>query len=130
VQASAVHDGAAVVHHVRIHARSRADGTWSTSLDQPLTLGDPLATEVEYYVELIGAGGAVLARLGSDAAPARSSILVATGARSSADESGVAGWLLPVGIGLAALGVGVGVFLLIPPGQSEDTQPSPFQVEF
>jgi hypothetical protein len=69
-RASAIGDVGGLVRGLRITARAEGS-SWVQAIDEPLTIDATSDEAIEYYVEAIGPGGAVLAALGTDARPRR-----------------------------------------------------------
>jgi hypothetical protein len=133
-------DADGLVRSVRHLARLATDGpsgAWAETLAGPLELTAPGGATVEYYVELVGPGGAILAAVGSALAPERSVVsslqedAAATAAVTVAptlaldpspapdeEPSDPTGLVLGIGLGAAVLGA-VAVFFL---ARNDDTQ--------
>lgn len=123
IDASAQNDDASVVQRIRVF--TRLPGAPFRELSPGETVG---ATEVEYYAEAVGIGGAVLASAGSSAVPRRwpagssSEPWFGDEGRQDDDESGgVGAWPFVLG-GVAVVAVGVVLFLVLT-GGSGGTQP-------
>lgn len=128
ISAEARNDGENLVREIRIVGRARG-GEWETVSDAPLLVaGDGI---VEYYVEAVGPGGAVLESRGTADDPLRAAPEDATAPETDEDDGGgPSGWIF-VGIGagvLAAAGAAIALVFVLSP--DADTQPGAFDVDF
>ncbi len=139
VRADAQNDVQHLVRTVRISGRPDAASAWERSDDAPLFVSTD--GPVEYYVEAIGPGGAVLASSGSASSPHRfggggeagGDVLAATGGETAEDDEGGggAGLWIGLGIGLAVVaGVAIALAVALSSGGGESSQLDPFTVRF
>jgi tetratricopeptide (TPR) repeat protein len=137
IEAHAERDAANLVREVRIRGRVAGASHWESAVDAPLLVPASGSDVVEYYVEAVGPGGAVLAESGRESAPLRASasardgaLVVPPGAGESDDDEGGGAWLW-IGLGgAAAVGAAVVAILLLSGGGDPDTQVEPFTVSF
>jgi hypothetical protein len=130
VSAVVVGDPGGLVRSIRVAGRLPGASTrWERARGATLRIAEPDATSVEYYVEVVGPGGAVLVREGSAESPARADVRLpalgdglpahtiaahpgSTGAMDR-EASTPWGWWLALGAGVAvAAGVVVAVLVL------------------
>jgi hypothetical protein len=133
VSAEAVNDHGGLVRELRIFTRV-GGGSWHRTSGG--TQAAPAGQRLEYYVEAIGPGGAVLATEGSRDEPLESGPALAGGSLVRADDDddggGVSPWVW-IGIGagvLVAAGVVLAI-LLVGNAEPSGTQPeSPLVIGF
>jgi hypothetical protein len=123
VVGEAQNDLARVGREVRVFVET--EGTWRRATESfvPTSAGQ----SVRYYGELIGPGGAVLARDGTRSEPKTSASALAGEAAPIAGGGGGGGgfpWLW-VGVGAAAIAAGVVAVLLLAGGGENGTRPDP-----
>ncbi len=123
----AENDWASLVRTVRTSARVVGTADWDVATDAPLLVPTVPGDRVEYFVEAIGPGGAVLAQSGSAESPLRA----AAGAGAEVASSGEI-WPIIVGVvvGLVVVGVAVAVAVVVTQPPIVSTQLSPFTVHF
>ena len=130
-----------LVREVRIHARAPG-AAWIESSGETMTVPAAPGARIELFAEAVGPGGATVARSGSPEAPheARAAAAVReSGGGEAGTESGAAGaigagaaepdedggigpgWLVLIGVGIAAV-LGVALAFAILPSDSDETQ--------
>lgn len=121
IEARAHDDPAGVVRAIRVFVRR--DGAWLPASTPPASLLVPASTSVEYYVEAVGPGGAVVARAGSRQFPRD----VPGG---NDEEPGGTPWLwIGLGIGGAVLVATVTIFVLAASTSPNTVIEGPFGAE-
>jgi hypothetical protein len=128
ISAETRNDSENLVREIRIAGRTPGADAWEEVSDAPLLVAADGV--VEYYVEAIGPGGAVLASRGSADDPLRAAPEDATAPEIVEEDGGVSGWVF-VGIGagvLAVAGAAVALFFVLSP--DADTQLGAFQVDY
>jgi hypothetical protein len=124
---------AAIVRAVRIRGRA-GDGEWAEATDAPLVVTASAGERVQYYVEAVGPGGAVLVNRGSEGEPLvasmpaapepRSVSILSPGSGEEDDGGGGSAWIwVGVGAGLVALAaIIVSILVVRGDGLTDDTQ--------
>lgn len=132
VSAEAVADHGGLVRELRIFTR-RGDGRWRRTRG---TQAAPAGESLDYYVEAIGPGGAVLAQEGSREEPVESEAALSGGSLVRADDDDEGGGISPwvwIGIGagvLVAAGVVLAIVLAGSAGPSGTQPESPLVIGF
>ncbi len=132
VEAEAVDDHGDLVRELRIFTRV-GGGSWRRTRSG--TQAAPAGQRLDYYVQAIGPGGAVLAAEGSRDEPLQSEPALAGGSlvRSEDDEGGgISPWVW-IGIGagvLVAVGVVLAIVLVGSSGESGTQPESPLVIGF
>lgn len=127
VEVTLENDWASVVRAVRIRARAGETGAYTEAVDAPLLVGTPMGEAVSYYAEAIGPGGAVVARVGTEAEPLRFAAATTT-------ETG-GGGIDPIpfiiaGGAAVAVGVIIAVIVVTTSSGAPNTVVEPFTVRF
>lgn len=122
IEAQAREDTAGVVRSLRVLAR-RAGGAWLPPETAPASISVPASTALEYYVEAVGPGGAVVATAGSRLFPR-------TVAPASGDGGGTVPWLwIGLGIGGAVLVATVTAFVFAASANPDTVIEGPFATD-
>jgi hypothetical protein len=119
-----VEDPLGVVRGTRLASRLAGDDAWRTTVGHEVVVRGQTGERVEYFVEALGPGGVVVARVGSATAPRHTSVPVSEGdpmgglgtMMMADDSSSGSTWLIA---GALAVGALVLAIVILAVGQGE-----------